>query len=96
MQTPAGYEIKDGVFYAKDWLAIIFNPSFPYRFAHMFNACLLTSAFLISGISAWRMIAGVDGPATREVMKTGILALEIVKESLNGKVGGSMHKFVMI
>ena len=37
MQTPQGYEIIDGQFYAVDWLAIIFNPSFPYRFAHMLH-----------------------------------------------------------
>ena len=33
MQTPAGYEMVDGRFEPKDWLAIVFNPSFPYRFA---------------------------------------------------------------
>ena len=32
MQTPAGYTIKDGIAYPTDWLAVIFNPSFPYRF----------------------------------------------------------------
>ena len=35
MQTPAGHEMRDGIAYPVDWLAIIFNPSFPYRFAHM-------------------------------------------------------------
>src|SRR6185436_18249130 len=34
MQTPAGYELVDGRFYPKDWMAIIFNPSFPYRLMH--------------------------------------------------------------
>ena len=72
MQTPQGHEIVDGVFFARDWLAIIFNPSFPYRFTHMIIASLLTSAFLIAGISAWRMIRRVDGPATRLVLATGV------------------------
>jgi cytochrome d ubiquinol oxidase subunit I len=31
MQTPAGYEMKDGIAYPVSWLHIIFNPSFPYR-----------------------------------------------------------------
>ncbi len=31
MQTPAGYKFVDGRFFPVDWLAIIFNPSFPYR-----------------------------------------------------------------
>lgn len=73
MQTPSGYLIKDGVFYADSWWDIIFNPSFPYRLAHMMNASLITAAFLIMGISAWRMRSGVDGPATWKVMKTGII-----------------------
>lgn len=72
MQTPQGYEIVDGHFFALDWREIIFNPSFPYRFTHMVVASLLTSAFLIAGISAARMIRNVDGPATLLVLKTGI------------------------
>src|ERR1700737_4090037 len=38
MQTPAGHEIRDGIAYPADWLANIFNPSFPYRFSTIF-AC---------------------------------------------------------
>src|SRR4051794_30526637 len=38
MQTPAGYEIIDGVYHVKSWLEVIFNPSFPYRFTHMLLA----------------------------------------------------------
>src|SRR5688500_18818587 len=47
MQTPAGHEIVDGVFHAKDWLAVIFNPSFPYRLVHMLLASTLTVAFFM-------------------------------------------------
>jgi cytochrome d ubiquinol oxidase subunit I len=72
MQTPQGHEIVDGTFHAADWWAVIFNPSFPYRFTHMTNASLLTAAFLIAGVSAGRMIRGVDGPATALVLKTGV------------------------
>ena len=72
MQTPQGHEIVDGEFYAVDWLRIIFNPSFGYRFTHMFVASILTSAFLIAGVSASRMIRKVDGPATLLVLRTGV------------------------
>jgi cytochrome d ubiquinol oxidase subunit I len=51
---------------------VIFNPSFPYRLAHMTTASLLTAAFLIAGVSAGRMIRRVDGPATALVLKTGV------------------------
>lgn len=35
MQTPQGFEIVDGRVVPVDWLAVIFNPSFPYRLLHM-------------------------------------------------------------
>ncbi len=54
MQTPTGFEIKeDGIFYPLDWMEIIFNPSFPYRLAHMVTAAYLTTAFVIGGVGAW-------------------------------------------
>ena len=78
MQTPAGYVLENGVFFADDWWQIIFNPSFPYRFAHMMTACFLTSAFLIAGISAWRARRDVDGPATWKVMRTGVFMAAVL------------------
>jgi cytochrome bd-type quinol oxidase subunit 1 len=66
------------VFFADDWMQVIFNPSFPYRFMHMMTACFLTSAFLIAGVSAWRARLGVDGPATLMVMKTGVLMAAVL------------------
>ena len=51
MQTPAGYSVDDaGVLHVEDWWQVIFNPSFPYRFAHMVAACYLTTAFIVAGI----------------------------------------------
>ena len=47
MHTPPGYEHIDGVFHPADWWAVIFNPSFPYRLAHMVLAAFLTTAFVI-------------------------------------------------
>lgn len=78
MQTPTGYRIEDGVFFVESWWEVIFNPSFPYRLAHMFNAALLTAAFLIMGVSAWRAIRGVDGPATWQVMRTGAVMAAVL------------------
>ena len=54
MQTPQGYRIGDyDLFYPTDWLQVIFNPSFPYRFAHMVVAAYLTTAFVVGGIGAY-------------------------------------------
>lgn len=54
MQTPAGTELIDGRFVVTDWWAVIFNPSFPYRFSHMLVASFLTTAFVVLGVSAWQ------------------------------------------
>lgn len=78
MQTPAGYTVIDGVIHIKSWWEIIFNPSFPYRFAHMMIASLLTAAFLVAGISAWRARQHVDGPATWKVIRTGVFLAVIL------------------
>jgi len=52
MQTPAGHEVRDGIAYPVDWIKIIFNPSFPYRFAHMFIAAYLTTSLVVMAVGA--------------------------------------------
>ncbi len=53
MQTPAGHVFENGVFRVLDWPAVIFNPSFPYRLAHMVTASYLTAAFVVAGVMGW-------------------------------------------
>jgi cytochrome d ubiquinol oxidase subunit I len=54
MQTPQGFRIgEDGLLFPTDWLQVIFNPSFPYRFVHMVTAAYLTTAFVVAGIGAY-------------------------------------------
>ncbi len=77
MQTPAGYEIIDGKFFATDWFAVVFNPSFPYRFGHMLLASMLTASFLMAGLSAWQIIKGTATAGTRKALHTAIIAASI-------------------
>jgi cytochrome d ubiquinol oxidase subunit I len=72
MQTPAGYEIIDGVYHVKSWIDVIFNPSFPYRFTHMVLASALTCAFLIAGLSAWQLLRGVGQRSAPRVLRVGL------------------------
>jgi cytochrome d ubiquinol oxidase subunit I len=74
MQTPTGHEIRDGIYYVDSWWVVIFNPSFPYRLAHMLVACGLTTAFLLMGVSAWRFLDRIDGPGTLKIFRTGLAA----------------------
>jgi cytochrome bd ubiquinol oxidase subunit I len=73
MHTPAGHEMRDGVAFATDWWAIIFNPSMPYRLAHMLLASGLTCAFLIAGLSAWRWLRHDRGPDVMAALRTAVV-----------------------
>ncbi|WP_308916664.1 cytochrome ubiquinol oxidase subunit I [Jannaschia sp. LMIT008] len=73
MHTPAGFEMIDGVAHPTDWMAIIFNPSMPYRFVHMLLASGLTVAFLVAGLSALRMLMGDKGAEVRATLRAGVV-----------------------
>ncbi|MFT6950393.1 MAG: cytochrome d ubiquinol oxidase subunit I [Paraglaciecola sp.] len=78
MQTPTGHEVIDGVVYAKDWMEIIFNPSFPYRLSHMLIASGLTAAFLMAGLSAYRLLRGDNKKAPHLTLKTAMFLAAIL------------------
>jgi cytochrome d ubiquinol oxidase subunit I len=72
MQTPAGYEMRGGVAFPTDWLAVIFNPSFPYRFAHMLNAAYLTTAFVVLAVGARYVLGGKYVEQGRTMLRMAI------------------------
>jgi len=77
MHTPAGYEMRDGIAYPTDWWAAIFNPSFPYRFAHMLNASYLTAGFVVLAVGARYLLAGrfLEEARTMTRMALGLLVV---------------------
>jgi len=58
MQTPAGFHVSDGRFFPDDWWAVIFNPSFPYRYFHNVTAFYITTGFVVLGVGAWLLRRG--------------------------------------
>ena len=78
MQTPQGFELRDGVAFPVDWFAIIFNPSFPYRLSHMLLASGITATFLIAGISAYRILRGDNKRAPKLTLKIALTAAMIL------------------
>ena len=72
MQTPQGHEMINGIAFPLSWYDIIFNPSFPYRLAHTLIASGLTAAFLIAGISAYRLLREDDKLAPKLALKSAI------------------------
>lgn len=77
MQTPTGHEIRGGIAYPVDWIAVIFNPSFIYRLAHMLNAAYITTGFVVFAVGARYLIAGrfTEDARTMVRMAIGLLVI---------------------
>lgn len=90
MQTPAGFVIRDGLYYAVNWLDVIFNPSFPSRFMHMVAAAYLTTGFAVLGAAGWLWLRGRDDAETRTMrrMAVGMIVLLAPLQLLIGHESG--------
>ena len=89
MHTPTGYEMIDGKAHATSWLAIVFNPSMPYRLVHMLIASGLTAAFLVAGISAYRFLRGDTTKSVMAAMKVGVYSAALLIPVQ--MIAGDMH-----
>ena len=90
MQTPVGHEILDGRFVPKDWLRIVFNPSFPYRLVHTTMAFFITTAFVVIGVAAYhlRRDRHVEESLTMQKMGLGLLAVLVPLQVVVGDLHG--------
>jgi cytochrome d ubiquinol oxidase subunit I len=71
MHTPAGHELRAGIAYPVSWVSIIFNPSFPYRFAHMMGAAYLTTSVVVLAVGARYLLARAFEEEGRTMMRMG-------------------------
>jgi cytochrome d ubiquinol oxidase subunit I len=90
MQTPQGYTMVAGRVVPTDWVAVIFNPSFPFHLAHMVIAAYLATALLVGASGAWHLLKGRDDPAIRTMtsmafwMLLGVAPLQLGIGDLTG------------
>ena len=89
MHTPAGVEWIDGRIVPVDWWAVVFNPSFPYRLAHMLLASLVTSSLVITAVSAHALLRRRDLAFARHGLRLG--ATVLVLSAVAQVVAGDLH-----
>jgi len=76
--------------HADSWLAVVFNPSFPYRLAHKLLASTITTSFLIAGLSAWQFLRKAENGGSAKALRTAItvaaiaVPLQIVAGDMHG------------
>ncbi|MGZ0782978.1 cytochrome ubiquinol oxidase subunit I [Pseudomonas saponiphila] len=78
MQTPQGFSIVDGRIMPMDWLAIVFNPSFPFRLMHMAIAAFVATAFFVGSSAAWHLLRGNHTPPVRKMLSMALWMALIV------------------
>lgn len=78
MHTPAGAVLVGGRFVVEDWWAVIFNPSMPYRLAHMMLASFLTTSFVLAGVSAWYLLRRQQLSLARVGLSVSLLAAAVL------------------
>ena len=72
MQTPQGFVVENDRAVPVDWFAVIFNPSFPYRLAHMSVAAFLATALFVAAAGAWHLRKGNDTAAVRKMLSMAL------------------------
>ncbi|AVH33953.1 cytochrome ubiquinol oxidase subunit I [Vibrio fluvialis] len=78
MQTPQGIEIVDGCVVPVDWFKIVFNPSFPYRLAHMALAAFLSTAFFVAASAAWHLLRGRKSAEVKKMFSMAMWMILLV------------------
>ena len=79
MQTPAGYAINhEGQFVPVDWLKIIFNPSFPFRFVHMVIAAYLTTSLVVGAVAAFHLLRDTKNAEARKMFSMAMWMAALV------------------
>ena len=75
MHTPQGHAIIDGRVVPLDWIAVIFNPSFPYRLTHMVLAAFIATALVVGASAAWHLLRGRNHDPVRVMLSMALWML---------------------
>jgi cytochrome d ubiquinol oxidase subunit I len=95
MQYPVGHELMaNGTVVARDWMAVVFSPTFPLRFAHMVLAAYLTTSLVVGAASAWILLRDPAQPDSKIALRMAIGMFALVAP-LQLLVGDSAGKQVL-
>lgn len=73
MQNPVGYEFVDGRAQMNDFFAILTNPHLWAQFPHVLLTSFATGAFVIAGISAWKIAKKHDVEMFKKSFRISII-----------------------
>jgi cytochrome d ubiquinol oxidase subunit I len=72
MQTPTGFVMRHGRFEPTNWVNVIFNPSFGWRYTHLLVAVFVSASFFVAGLGAYYLVKGRALAFTRRSVSIGL------------------------
>jgi cytochrome d ubiquinol oxidase subunit I len=90
MHTPQGFEVINNRVVPVDWLKVIFNPSYPYRLAHMVIAAYLATALFVGASGAWHLLRRDDATRAARTMMSMAMWMVLVVAPIQIAVGDAL------
>jgi cytochrome bd ubiquinol oxidase subunit I len=94
MQRPVGYAIRNGRAELTDLGALLTNGQLLWEYPHTLFAALATGAFLVAGISAWKLLKKQDVPFFRTSFRIAI-AVALVSSFSIALFGHGQAKYLV-
>lgn len=90
LHTPSGYTLVGGDIQLASLWDVVFNPSFPYRFAHMTGAALASTAFVIMGVCSGYLLRQRHQAFARTGLRAALIAAAVAVpwQMLSGDLHG--------
>jgi cytochrome d ubiquinol oxidase subunit I len=78
MQTPGGTHLENNRVVVDSYFDAIFNKNMPWGVLHMWFACVMTSLFVIGGLSAWYISRGRNTDFFLKSLKVALMGAIVV------------------
>ena len=96
MQTPSGYQVSNGKYVVDSWWAVVFNPSFIPRFAHMLLASYATTCFVVMAVASYYFLQQKNLVLSKKCLSFALWAALLVvplQIFMGDVVGINVHKY---
>ena len=96
MQTPSGYQVINGKYVVDSWWAVVFNPSFIPRFAHMLLASYTTTCFVVMAVASYYFLQQKNLVLAKKCLSFALWASLLIvplQIFMGDVVGINVHKY---
>ena len=96
MQTPSGYQLIDGKYVVDSWSAVVFNPSFIPRFAHMLLASYVSTCFVVMAVASYYFVKKKNSLLAKKCLSFALWAALLViplQIFMGDMVGVNVYKY---